>query len=252
MSELEEVEAEVVLFTDDIFTHDMDRVAALCDQILERGIRKRFIANARIEVAKRMDVVRKMERAGFAALLIGIESAHDRTLRSMNKGFDTKKIAKCFQSLRESKIILHGYFILGNIGESEEEILEIAPFARRIGVDTLGLSPLRTVPYDGMEELISRTPGYRVSRGGFVISDALSKRKIRELRRHIWQEFYSIGHLLRLSWKCFRIGLIKGARIGPLPLFGFLGAAVDHMRRMSRRRRSRQTNGDSRLSRDLP
>lgn len=237
--ELEEIEAEIIIFTDDIFTHDMDRVAALCDQILERGIRKRFIANARIEVAKRMDVVRKMERAGFVSLLLGIESAHDKTLRSMNKGFDTKKIMEYFQSLKRSKIILHGYFIIGNIGESEKEILEIAPFARRIGVDTLSLSPIRTVPYDGMAELIAQNPGYHVSPDGFIFSDSISKKRIRDLRRRIWRDFYSIGHLIRLSWKLVLSGLVKPRRCTPRLLFRFLGAALGHRHRMVRRRKSR-------------
>ncbi|MHC4943046.1 MAG: B12-binding domain-containing radical SAM protein [Planctomycetota bacterium] len=243
--ELEEIEAEIIVFTDDIFTHDMDRVAALCDQILERGIRKRFIANARIEVAKRMDVVKKMERAGFVSLLLGIESAHDKTLRSMNKGFDTKKITEYLQLLRRSKIILHGYFIIGNIGESEKEILEIAPFARRIGVDTLSLSPIRTVPYDGMADLIARNPGYHVSPDGFIFSDAISKKRIRELRRRIWQDFYSIGHLIRLSWKLLRSGLIKPTKFGARSFFGFLGVALGHRHRMTRRRKSRLVQAKS-------
>jgi hypothetical protein len=33
------------------------------------------------------DVIRKMELAGFAMLLLGIESAQDKTLHSMRKGF---------------------------------------------------------------------------------------------------------------------------------------------------------------------
>ena len=98
----------------------MDRVERICDLILDRGIRKKYIINARLEIARRPDVIRKMELAGFAMLLLGIESAHDKTLRSMRKGFNTAKIREYFAVLRNRPMILNGYFILGNIGESVE------------------------------------------------------------------------------------------------------------------------------------
>ncbi|MHC4253281.1 MAG: B12-binding domain-containing radical SAM protein, partial [Planctomycetota bacterium] len=141
--ELEQIDARYITIVDDNFTHDMDRVDAICDLILERGIRKQYVVNARVEVSRRPDVLRKMERAGFAMLLIGIESAQDKTLRSMRKGFDTKRLREHFRVLRKTRMILHGYFIIGSIGETEEEMLEIAPFARELGLDSLGLCILR-------------------------------------------------------------------------------------------------------------
>jgi hypothetical protein len=41
---------------------------------------KKYIINARLEIARRPDVIRKMELAGFAILLLGIESAQDKAL----------------------------------------------------------------------------------------------------------------------------------------------------------------------------
>ena len=49
--ELARIEAPVVAFTDDLFTFDMDRVDRICDLILARGIRKKYIINARLEIA---------------------------------------------------------------------------------------------------------------------------------------------------------------------------------------------------------
>ena len=78
------------------------------------------------------DVIRKMEAAGFSMLLLGIESAHDKTLRSMRKGFNTAKIREYLSVLRDRKMMLHGYFILGNIGESVEEMMQMGPFAHEL------------------------------------------------------------------------------------------------------------------------
>jgi len=92
VDELAGIKAKIVIFTDDLFTYDMDRVDRICDLILARGIRKKYIVNARLEIAKRPDSLRKMEKAGFVLLMLGVESTQDKTLRSMHKGFNTAEI----------------------------------------------------------------------------------------------------------------------------------------------------------------
>ncbi|MCK4601543.1 MAG: cobalamin-dependent protein, partial [Phycisphaerae bacterium] len=64
VDELAETEARLVGFSDDLFTQDMGRVERICDLLIARGIRKRYFVNARLEIANRPDVLRKMERAG--------------------------------------------------------------------------------------------------------------------------------------------------------------------------------------------
>ncbi|MHC4250530.1 MAG: B12-binding domain-containing radical SAM protein [Planctomycetota bacterium] len=191
--ELEQVDARHVIFVDDNFTHDMDRVGEICDLLMERGIRKRYVVNARVEIARRPDVLRKMERAGFSMLLLGIESAQDRTLKSMRKGFDTKRLREYFRVLGKSRMFLHGYFILGCIGETEEEMLEIAPFARELGLDSLGLCLLRNAPFSGLDELVASTPGYHISPVGDIYSDEIPIQRLRQIRRQICKDFYYDG-----------------------------------------------------------
>ncbi len=235
VDELAEMDADVVLFTDDVFTHDTERVEAICELIMERGIKKRYVVNSRIEISRRMDVIRKMERAGFSALLLGVESAQDKTLRAMNKGFDTAKVEEHFRKLRHTRMILHGYFILGCVGESEAEMLQIAPFARRLGLDTLGLSPLRTMPHDGLKELVTGTPGYHISSGGFVYSDATSRKRLGDIRRLVWRGFYTPGHMLGLGWKLLRGGIITPGLLARLLVAGARGDWARRKRRRERR-----------------
>jgi len=236
VQELSEVSAPFVAFTDDLFTWDMDRVEKICDLILERGIRKKYIINARLELARRPDVLRKMERAGFMALLLGIESAQDKTLRAMRKGFDTAKIREYCKVLSHSRMFLHGYFILGNVGETEEEMLQIAPFARELGLDTLGLSVLRASPYSGLEELVAANPGYHIDPTGKIYSDALSTQDLSEMRRRTHRRFYTAGQVLHLLRKGVQNGgfsLLPGL-IPRLPRL--LARRVLHARRRAARR----------------
>jgi radical SAM superfamily enzyme YgiQ (UPF0313 family) len=209
VEELAQIEAPIVGFTDDLFTLKMDRVEQICDLIIARKIRKKFLINARLEIARHPKVLRKMEKAGFVLLMLGIESTCDRTLRSMGKGFDTKQIREYCEILRKSSMILHGYFILGNIGESIEEMLQISTFAHELGLDTIAISTLRASPHSGLEELVAKNPGYKIAHNGKVYSDQCSCKELRQLRRRIIKEFYSIRQVLQLGRK----GIANGALI---------------------------------------
>jgi len=209
VEELAQIKAPLVGFTDEIFNHDMDRVEQICDLILERGIRKKYIINARLEIARRPDVIRKMELAGFAMLLLGIESAHDKTLRAMRKGFNTAKIREYFDVLRDRSLLLHGYFIVGNIGESVAEIKQILPFARELGLDTVNLTLLRNSPYSGLDELVAQNPDYHVTPTGKIYSKHCSIEELKQLRRKLAKEFYTKRQNLRMLNKLRRSGLLK-------------------------------------------
>ena len=146
-----------------------------------------------------------MDQAGFLALLIGVESTPDATLKSMGKGFTVAQIRQRFESLRKSKMLLNAYFIVGNIGETEEQMLEITPFARSLGVDLIHVSRLRKVPYSGLQELVEHSPGYHIDADGFVYSDAYSTPYIAELRKRIDRSFYSPLHVARVVLKLARV-----------------------------------------------
>ncbi|MBT8363081.1 MAG: B12-binding domain-containing radical SAM protein, partial [Deltaproteobacteria bacterium] len=209
VDELAQIKAPLIGFTDEIFTHNMDRVERICDLILDRGIRKKYIINARLEIARRPDVIRKMELAGFSMFLLGIESAQDKTLRSMRKGFNTAKIREYFDVLRGRPILLHGYFILGNIGENVAEMKQIIPFARELGLDSIVLCILRNNPHSGIEELVAQNSDYHIAPSGRVYSDHCSEKELRRLRRSLHRKFYSRRQLLRILDKGRRSGLVK-------------------------------------------
>ena len=234
VDELSQIDAYVVTFTDDNFTHDMNRVERICDLLIERGIRKRYVVNARLEIAKRPDVLRKMEQAGFSMLLLGIESTQDRTLRSMRKGFDTAKIREYFRVLRRRRMILHGYFIVGNIGETEREMLSISRFARELGLDSLGLSVLRDSPHSGMAELVAASPGYHIGPDRKVYSDMYSSEHLRRLRRRINRRFYTLGHVLHVLKKALWNKVLTPRMMVTVPTFLICNTIARSLRKMFR------------------
>ncbi|MBF0217851.1 MAG: B12-binding domain-containing radical SAM protein, partial [Candidatus Omnitrophica bacterium] len=181
VDEIEKIDASTILFSDDNFFTNVKRAAAICDMIIARKIKKRFIAQARIEIAKDTELLKKMVKAGFKVLFMGIESPHDRILEGMDKGFDSREIRECFDVLRKYPIYYHGYFIYGNIGETEEEMLYIAKFAREIGLDSITFQKLRIEKYSMLRKLAESTAGYHVTARGELFSDKYSHAALKKI-----------------------------------------------------------------------
>jgi anaerobic magnesium-protoporphyrin IX monomethyl ester cyclase len=202
VAEIKTVEADVIIFADDIFTADMDWVESVCDLLLQEGLKKKYIINARLEVARRPDVLKKMYKAGFMAFLLGIESAQDKTLASMNKGFTAGKVREYFEVLRKFNFIYHCYFIIGNLGESKDEILDIVKFSQELGVDTLGLSILRANKYSPLKDMLKEHHDYHIEEGsGKVYSDKISLEELQHVRRNVLASFFTLPRILRILKK---------------------------------------------------
>ncbi len=183
VKEIGEISANTILFNDDNFFTDIKRSEEICDLIIARKIKKRFIAQARIEIARHPGLLKKMVRAGFKMLFMGIESPHDRILAELNKGFNSGTIRKSFAVLKKYPIYYHGYFIYGNIGETEEEMLYIAKFAKEISLDSITFQKLRIEKFSPLRKIAENTPGYHVTSRGELYSDTYSHASLKKNRQ---------------------------------------------------------------------
>jgi radical SAM superfamily enzyme YgiQ (UPF0313 family) len=242
VNELSEIRAPFVAFTDDNFTHDPQRVERICDLLQERRIHKKYIINSRLEIARHPELLAKMERAGFMLLLLGIESAQDKTLQSIGKGFTTAKVREYFRVLRRTRMILLGYFIVGLIGETAEEMLAIAPFAKELGLDLINLTNLRSTPFSGIDELVAQNPAYHILPSGKIYSDQYAYPELRRIHRKISHDFYSPGQLAQLAGKMLHHGALWYLPKILWHIPGITLTAIRSSRRRNRRRKLRGTN----------
>ncbi len=199
--EIEEVRANTILFNDDNFFTDIKRSEEICDLIIARKIKKRFLAQARIEIAKHPRLLDKMVKAGFKMLFMGIESPHDHILSELNKGFDSGTIRSCFAVLKKYPIYYHGYFIYGNIGETEKEMLYIAKFAKEINLDSITFQKLRIEKFSPLRKVAENTPGYHVTARGELYSDTYSHAILKKIGRQIKFSFYTPLQILKILKK---------------------------------------------------
>jgi radical SAM superfamily enzyme YgiQ (UPF0313 family) len=200
-----------VLFSDDNFFTNPKRSEQLCDLIIENKIKKIFVVQARIDVARYRRVLDKAEKAGFRVFLIGIESPHDRILKQFDKGITQQEVRDAFAVLAQYNFYLHGYFIYGNIGETEEEMLYIPKFAKEIKLDSITFQKLRIERFSPLKEAVEETPGYYYNRiGGSVYSDRYGRKELKRIRNRIRSEFYDLSQVMHVIRKARRIGLVGG------------------------------------------
>ncbi len=201
VDEIESLEADIVLFSDDNFVTNVKRAEKICDSIIARKIKKRFIAQVRIEIGNSPQLLDKMVKAGFKILAFGIESPHDRILANFNKGFNSEKIRKAFKVLNRYPMFYHGYFIYGNISETEEEMLYIAEFAKQIRVDTIACNKLRADKFSPVREIVNNTPGYHLTDKGDVYSDTYSPKDLKKINKKIRASYYTPFKLFMIAKK---------------------------------------------------
>ncbi|MFA5271950.1 MAG: radical SAM protein [Candidatus Omnitrophota bacterium] len=201
VDEIQGLKANVIIFSDDDFFADHKRAEGICDLIIARKINKRFAAQARLDIAKHPGLLKKMVKAGFKVLLIGIESPHDWILKQLNKGFNQEMIRRYFKVLIKYPIFYNGYFIYGNIGETEKEMLEIGKFAKEIGVDSIACNKLRIEKFSPLRELALNTPGYHVTYRGELYSDTYSHATLKKIGRRIKFTFYTPFRYVKILWK---------------------------------------------------
>jgi radical SAM superfamily enzyme YgiQ (UPF0313 family) len=212
IEELKTIEAGVIQISDDNFFTNPKRSEDLCDLIIENNIRKTFIVQTRIDIAKYPRLLEKAEKAGIKVFLIGIESPHDWILEQLQKGITQQQIRDAFAVLTKYNFYLHGYFIYGNIGETEEEMLYIPKFAKEIKLDSISFQKLRIEKFSPLKEVVEATPGYYYDfshTGGSVYSERYGHVELKQIRNRIRSEFYDLGQVIHIARKAIRIGLFS-------------------------------------------
>jgi anaerobic magnesium-protoporphyrin IX monomethyl ester cyclase len=203
VEEIKRIEAKTIVFTDDNLVVNVKLMEEICDLLIARGIRKVLAAELRLEIVRRPEILEKMRRAGFRLLAFGIESAQDKTLKRIRKGFTVQEVIEAFRALRKYKMLYGGFFIFGYIGEDEKDMLEMAPFARSLGMDLFIPSSLRALKYSPLIKTLENTPGYHIDETGVVFSEDYSVQQVNRILNKALRDFYRPLQILKTAKKIF-------------------------------------------------
>ena len=142
-------------FFDDTFTINRQRVVEICEKILDHRLNIYWICFARTNTIDE-ELVKIMKAAGCRKISFGFESGDQHILDLMRKKTTIDMGKKAVQAVKNSKIPVHGSFMIGNIGETENTIKKTIAYAKSLGLDNATF--FITTPYPG-------TDLYKVAKG---------------------------------------------------------------------------------------
>jgi hopanoid biosynthesis associated radical SAM protein HpnJ len=134
-----------IFFDDDTFTDFRPRAEEIARGLGKLGVT--WSCNAKANVP--YDTLKVMKDNGLRLLLVGYESGNDQILHNIRKGLRTDIARRFTNDCRKLGIAIHGTFILGLPGETEETIRETIQFAVDINPHTIQVS--LAAPYPGTE-----------------------------------------------------------------------------------------------------
>ena len=138
-------EVKEIFFDDDTFTDGRQRVEEIARGLGKLGVT--WSCNAKANVP--YETLRVMKENGLRLLLVGYESGNDQILHNIRKGLRTDIARRFTSDCRKLGITIHGTFILGLPGETEETIRETIEYALEINPHTIQVS--LAAPYPGTE-----------------------------------------------------------------------------------------------------
>lgn len=133
-------------FEDDTFTVDKERAILICEEILRRNLKITFSVNARSD-SYDSKMFHMMKKAGCRELLVGFESGVQEILDKMNKNITVGDSYRFMEEARKAGFQVHGCFVIGLPGETEETAMKTIEFALSLGCDTVQFSG--AVPFPG-------------------------------------------------------------------------------------------------------
>jgi hopanoid biosynthesis associated radical SAM protein HpnJ len=138
-------EVKEIMFDDDTFTDtsNLPRVEAIARGMGELGMT--WSCNAKANVP--YNTLKVMKDNGLRLLLVGYESGDDEILHNIKKGLRTDIARRFTADCRKLGIVIHGTFILGLPGETQETIQKTIQFAQDINPHTIQVS--LAAPYPG-------------------------------------------------------------------------------------------------------
>jgi len=130
-------------FDDDTFTDDLPRAEAIARDLGKLGVT--WSCNAKANVPRAS--LKVMRENGLRLLLVGYETGNQQILYNIKKGMRIDFAKRFAKDCRELSVTIHGTFIMGLPGETQETIKETIAFAKEVNPHTLQVS--LAAPYPG-------------------------------------------------------------------------------------------------------
>lgn len=123
-------------FFDDNISWDKKRMIGICDEIIKRRLDIRWDTPNGVAIATlNEEVLRKMKKAGYYKIIMGIESGSENTLKFMRKPVSLEHARKIIKICNKIGIWTWSTFVIGFPNEDRKEIQKTIDFSKNSGLN---------------------------------------------------------------------------------------------------------------------
>ncbi|MFQ6042779.1 MAG: B12-binding domain-containing radical SAM protein [Candidatus Poribacteria bacterium] len=196
--EIEELEGKWLFFMDDNIVGNPLYAKLLFEQI--KGLKKRWAAQASIQIAENIPLLKQAAQSGCKLLFIGFESLHERNLLKF-KRFQSQRIEKfkdAINEIHEQGIAIFGSFILGQDGDDGGIFEKTLAFAEENKIEAAFFTAPTPLPGTGLRNRLkkeNRIIDFDWDHYDFVRvvikPQNMTAEELQEGIHRLWKEFYS-------------------------------------------------------------
>jgi radical SAM superfamily enzyme YgiQ (UPF0313 family) len=125
---------KIFFFNDNSFNVDLKRVESFCNMLLHRKLKFLWTTPVRVEIITN-EIAQLMKKSGCYNVGIGIESANNSILKTMQKKNTIEAVQKGIRIFKEAGIEVLGQFVIGSPGDTLETVKESIDFAKKSELD---------------------------------------------------------------------------------------------------------------------
>jgi radical SAM superfamily enzyme YgiQ (UPF0313 family) len=154
LDELEAMSNKDIFFMDDTImspgTRGEERAIELFRGMMDRGLKKRWYAQAGLDIAFSPEVLKWAKRSGCAGLGMGFESINEETLGELHKTRNLKigvrRYSEGIKRMHDNGIAVAGAFVIGSDADTKAVFESTVKFVLDTGIDASEFSVLTPLP----------------------------------------------------------------------------------------------------------
>jgi anaerobic magnesium-protoporphyrin IX monomethyl ester cyclase len=135
-------------FEDDVMLVDNKGTRDLLRMMIDTGLASRVRWSGMVHATfVTPDLVALAKQAGCYRIWMGVESGDDRVLKAINKGITVEQVREAVKTVKQARVGIGTFFILGHPGETEETAKKTIDLMAELNTDVAAVGLM--VPYPG-------------------------------------------------------------------------------------------------------
>jgi len=235
VDEIESVPGRNIFVTDDNFLASIPRAEAIAGLILQRGLRKRFIIQARTDsIARHPETVAKLKEAGFATVFLGLEKIDEEGLKSVDKHNSVRSNEQALSVLKKLGMNVFGTLIV-DPDYDESDFRKLRDYVRRHAIPNAWFTVLTPLPgtalFEQVQEALVTRNCEMFDLVHAVLPTRLDLERFYREYANLYTAVYSPRALLERGWNA--LFNRQGRDIGNLPRPSLIWRSLESLRCMA-------------------